>query len=375
MKTHFKLSEFTILLITVALLLLQFFIFTHSARANNLPSHAVVLQYHHVDTTTPQSTSISPEHFEAHLSLIESEGFNVKPLPWILDKLKSNQPLPAKTVAITFDDGYLSIYQNAFPLLKKRNYPFTVFISPKPLDDKWGESLTWDQVREMQSAGATIANHSYDHLHMLDRLHNESDEQWEKRVSDNIVHAQKRLKEELGEIEQILAYPYGEYNQALKTLVKSLGYIAFGQHSGPIGETSDFLALPRYPAAGIYSNINTIKTKLYTLPFTIEETLTKRSHVKKQTSAPLLSLAIKGSSDFYARQIQCYFMGSPIPTTVEKGDNIPKHLMQSKNIIHIRAQSEVALPMGRSRYNCTAPSKQSPYYYWYSQPWLTFENP
>src|SRR5690625_4169900 len=81
----------------------------------------VVLQYHHVSDTTPPSTSVTPELFEQHLDYLAAEGFHVASLPEIVAKLKKDEALPDKTVVLTFDDAYSSVYDIAFPLMKARN--------------------------------------------------------------------------------------------------------------------------------------------------------------------------------------------------------------------------------------------------------------
>lgn len=133
-------------------------------------SSAVILQYHHISADTPASTSTSPERFLEHLTLLEELGFEVKSLPWLIQQIQQKHPIRDKTAVITFDDGYLSIYEKAYPLLKKRNWPFTIFISPEPILKGFGDSLNWQQLKEMQANGATLTNHSFSHLHLLDRI-------------------------------------------------------------------------------------------------------------------------------------------------------------------------------------------------------------
>ena len=72
--------------------------------------NAVISVYHHVSASTPPSTSLSPEAFRAHLSFLAENNFTVLPLTQILTTLNDGDDLPDRTVAITFDDGYESIY-------------------------------------------------------------------------------------------------------------------------------------------------------------------------------------------------------------------------------------------------------------------------
>lgn len=131
----------------------------------NEPStdHAVVLVYHHVSEETPPSTSVSPEQFAAHLDFLAREGFNVWPLSRILEHLQNGRKLPARTVALTFDDAYRSVYTHALPMLRSRNFPFTIFVTTDYIDGKSRLYLSWEQLREMTSQGAEIGNHSLSH--------------------------------------------------------------------------------------------------------------------------------------------------------------------------------------------------------------------
>lgn len=334
---------------------------TAAIEDNTLRQHqAVILQYHHVSEDTPVSTSISPEKFTEHLNLIERLGFDVKPLQYVIENIQNNIPFDKKTLAITFDDGYDSIYLAAYPKLKSRNWPFTVFISPKAIDKSHGNTMTWEQLKEMDENGANIANHSWEHLHLLERLENESNEQWQTRILHDITHTQQYLETKLGPRLKYFAYPYGEFNEPLKQLLKNEGYIAFAQQSGAINAFSEFQALPRYPASGIYANPETLSTKINSLAFEIIQYTPEQQIRKANEAAPQLMLEVN-AEDVRHRQAQCYFAGQAVPTNTNIVDGI----------LTIQTQFDGVLPVGRSRYNCTAPSKKHNGYYWFSMPFIS----
>jgi len=83
----------------------------------------VVLQYHHIDENTPKSTSLSPKLFEQHLDYLQDNDYRVLSMSEFISSLAEPEESRAKSVVITFDDGYQSIYKNAFPLLKERKLP------------------------------------------------------------------------------------------------------------------------------------------------------------------------------------------------------------------------------------------------------------
>lgn len=327
------------------------------------PIHdAVIVQYHHVSETTPSSTSISPAGFAEHLQLIDDLGFQVLPLTDVIEGLRSGVGFKQKTLAITFDDGYDSIYTTGFPLLKERNWPFTIFVSPLAIDEQHGSSMTWENLIEMQKQGATIANHSQEHLHLLKKLENESQLDWKQRIKGDILTAQNRLVEKLGITNQYFAYPFGEFDESLKQLLSELNFISFSQQSGPINNSSDFQSLSRFPASGIYANPVTLRTKLNSLPFDIISVKPEQVIRSEQEAAPQLILTVNPDNVHY-QQTQCFYQGQAIDTTAQ--------LVEDTLIIQTQFNGPLAL--GRSRYNCTAPSKTSRQYYWYSMPFITID--
>lgn len=320
--------------------------------------HFNVLVYHHVATDTPASTTISPERFREHLTLLRDEGFNVIPIQQALDAVRGigSATLPEKAVVLTFDDAYANIHENGFPLLKEFNYPFTIFVATDPIDQGFTEMLSWEQLQEMQDWGATIANHTRDHDYLV--RHSPRDDAWLQSVRDNIQHAQERLETELtGDIPKLFAYPYGEYNSDLKQLMAEEGYIAFAQHSGGIYQHSDFHALPRFAAAGIYANPKTLLTKLNSHPMpvnydTVPDMLTF-------SSTPSMTIETTHPSDM-ARNLNCFVNGDWQDAEWEDEQ-------------HFTLSAAEPLGEGRHRFNCTAQARSGNFFYWYSQPWLILE--
>lgn len=326
---------------------------------------AVVLQYHHVSDTTPPSTSVTPERFKAHMNYLEEKGFQIVPVMTLVEKLQKGQSLPDKTVAITFDDAYDDVYLNAFPLLKARNWPFTIFVNTDPHDQKKSGFASWQALREMAAAGATIANHSTAHNHLLRLTEGETRAQWRERITGEILKAEERIKAETGQSHKLLAYPYGEYDKPLQQLVKSLGFVAFGQQSGPLREDDDLQALPRFPFGGNYGDAEDFATKVNTLPMPIAQLAFYRDMAKKDAQPDLVLppaqrpvLALQLNDERIAARVNCFASGQGAIEVKRDG----KELL-------VRANQP--LRAGRARYNCTASSGESGRFYWYTQQWLT----
>lgn len=320
----------------------------------NDQSSAVILLYHHVSAQTPASTSVSPEVFKEHMSYL-AEHFTVLPLPDVINALKNNQPLPDKTIAVTFDDGFENILSNGHEIMQALSLPYTIFINPGEIG-KQKSQLTWQQVKQMHEDGVDFANHTLDHLHMLNRLEGESESTWLDRVWQNVEEAEAQISEHTGESLKYLAYPFGEFNQRLAERVKQAGYIGFGQHSGGVGPISNFAALPRFPAAGPYASMKSLKVKMASLAMPVQSQSLQNPELATNKLEGSQSITVD-HQDVRLTQAACYFQGKSLPIDV-------KNNTLSYSLNH-------TLPVGRSRVNCTAPSASEPgRYYWYSQPFF-----
>ena len=321
----------------------------------NSEQSAVISVYHHVSTSTPASTSLSPEAFRAHLRFLAENDFTVLPVTEIIGELNRGGELPNKLVAITFDDGYESIYSTAFPLLQEFGFPFTVFISTGPIDRQQKGYMTWEQLALLRDAGVIIGNHGTEHKSML--------EQSLDQARADIRNAQSRITTELGPQPHLFAYPYGEYSNASKQLIAELGYIGFAQSSGATGPTTDQTALPRFPLAGIYAGLEGAALKYSTLAFDAE----MRAPDSAETSLSAPSATIRFGAGAYSRaRIACFDEGDPMTiawkSTAEGSDEATITTTQRER--------------GRRwNYVCTAPHRDQNRYFWFSQPWFDSSKP
>ncbi len=320
-------------------------------------THAVIFTYHHVGVSKHPPTNVTLEEFDTHLAFLNDAGYTIRPLTEIVTHIQSRQPLPPYTVAITFDDAYRSVYESAYPRLRSYSWPFTVFVNTDPVDKNLPAYITWQQMREMQQYGATFANHSASHEHLVGPNANETHSQWRARVTADINRAQQRLAEELGHAPLLFAYPYGEYSTELANLVEALGYVGLGQQSGAIGPFSDFRALPRFPVGGNYAAIGNFRIKAASLPMPVER-VTPWDPVRKSSTPPRLEVQLTPNAE--KENLACFVSGQGQVNVVWVSNSPPT----------FTTEAMAPLPLGRSRYNCTARAKQSGRYYWFSHPWL-----
>lgn len=224
----------------------------------------VVVMYHRIgEEATFASTSVSREQFEDHVTLLESGPYTVWPLEKLVDALRSGSAIPDRTVAITFDDAYRSVYETAWPRLRRAGFPFTVFVSTEAVDNRTERIMSWDQLREMAKAGVSIGNHTVSHLHMIgaSKAQNRAE----------IRKAQKRLEGRLGVTPTLFAYPYGEMSSAVREIVVAEGFrAAFGQHSGVSYSGEDPYFLPRFSLNYRYGDITRFRRLVNALPLPVD---------------------------------------------------------------------------------------------------------
>ncbi len=297
-------------------------------------SSAVVMLYHRFGEKTLPSTNITIAQFEAHIAELKSGGYTVLGLPEIVAAVRAGKPLPDRTVGISMDDAYLSIYTEAWPRLKKAGFPFTLFVATDPIDHKLGNYMSWDQVREMAAAGVTIGGHTVTHLHMPDR---------DKATNaDEIARADKRLEEMLGKRPEIFAYPYGESSLAVQKLARESGYVAaFGQHSGVIGSDGNLFDLPRFAMNEAYGEMSRFKLAVNALPLPVTD-VTPADPLVGAVNPPAMGFTVAG--DFKGLgQLACF--------TSHEGRTRLERLGERRFEMRVTT----AFPKGRTRLNCTLP--------------------
>lgn len=298
---------------------------------------AVVVMYHRFGESAYPSTNIKLEQFEGHLRELSKPEYSVLPIPEIVSRLKSGSPLPDRTVGISIDDAFLSVYQKAFPRLKKMGLPFTLFVATRPIDQNLKGYMSWDQIRELKKNGVTIGSQTNSHLHMAQA--SESDNRIDLQASNS------RFRAELGETPNIIAYPYGEYSLAVGRLSQEEGLITgFGQHSGVLHSEADMLYLPRWAMNENYGDIKRFKMAINALPLTIAEISPADPLLSAANNPPILGFTVKGPAAKKLSNLACY--------ASRQGKTRIERLGRR---VEIRLKAPFA--SGRARINCTMPTQ------------------
>lgn len=219
----------------------------HSGNQVRIP----ILIYHYIgNNPNPKdlardNLSVSPDKFEAQMEYLSEGGFNTLTLDKMYQALKTGSTLPPKSVILTFDDGYIDFYFNAYPILKKYGLSATVFI-PTALMNQ-GYYLSWDQIREMDSSGLiSFQSHSVSHADLPSLDHDQ--------LFFQLRESKKTLEQVLGKPVDFLAYPYGTSNSDVWQATKEVGYLAaLGTWYSDTLSEGVIYDLPRIKIAGEYS--------------------------------------------------------------------------------------------------------------------------
>ena len=178
-----------------------------------------ILCYHRFG---PRATklNVAPAAFEAQMEYLARNGYTVITLKRLARFLEGTEPLPAKTVAITIDDGYRSTYEIAYPILRKFGFPATVFLYTDFVGAS--DAMTWAQMKEMEASGLIdIQPHSKSHANLALRLPGETEAKYKERIKREVDMPVAVLRDRLGDGSFTYAYPYGDVNEWVVDLLTS----------------------------------------------------------------------------------------------------------------------------------------------------------
>ncbi len=301
---------------------------------------AVILMYHRFAEDEYPSTNIRLEQLDAHIEMLRSDDFNVVPLHEIIDAFESGTALPDRTVAITIDDAFRSIYEHAWPRFREAGFPFTVFVATELVDRGHANYMSWDQIRELHAAGVTIGNHSVSHPHMPDMDIVD--------VRREIVTAQNRFEQELGMRPDLFAYPYGEASGDIAELVRELGFRAsFGQHSAVAFPAHDRHYLPRFALNETFGGMDRFTLIANARPMIMSDVSPADPTLRTMNPPPFGFTLDESLVDAPGLNCFAYAGGGQIDLT-----------MQRLGPDRVEVRLAKAFPPGRARINCTMPADQ-----------------
>ena len=294
---------------------------------------AVILMYHRFGEGAYPSTNIRLDQFETHLAEIAAGGYRVLPVAEIAAALRAGRPLPDRTLGITIDDAFLSVYREAWPRLRAAGLPFTLFVATDPIDDGLADYMSWDQLREMAEAGVEIGHHGKTHLSLVNMP--------VSRLDAEIAEATARFEAELGRRPALFAYPFGEYSGAARDRIAGAGFdTAFGQQSGALHGGLDRFLLPRFPLNENFGEIERFRLVARALPLPVTEVTPADALLGP--NPPALGFSLDPALGD-APGLACYASAGPTPDLTRLGAR------------RVEVRFARPFPPGRTRVNCTMP--------------------
>ena len=251
--------------------------------------------YHRFNEGKYPSTNIQLNVFKQQLDIIKNEGIKfIHPKDF---KKSLYQDKNIRKILLTIDDGLLSFYENAWPILKEKKIPFILFVNTREVGSF--NYMNWDQIKELyNSPNVEIGNHSHSHEYLVDENR--------EIIKKDIIKSIQIFEKKLGNNSDFFSYPFGEFSIEFQNIIKELGFkYAFGQHSGVIDETKDFWGLPRFPINEKYGEIKRFKTLMKTLPLKYKNISPEDRYLLKSKNPPKIKIefhdGIKNLS-----QINCF---------------------------------------------------------------------
>ena len=269
--------------------------------------------------------------FLEHIDAIKNNGFEFYD-PKLFNE-KFNEPKKNKKILLTIDDAFLSFYENAWPILKKNEIPFILFVSTEPIGKRG--YMTWEQIKEVEKEEfAFIGNHSHSHEYLVKYDFNK----FKKDIDSSIEIFNKNI----GYNPTFFSYPFGEYSFVQEKYISSKFDFAFGQHSGIIDINKDRYELPRFPINEKYGDLERFSFILKLSPLEYKNIIPKDKYILQSDNPPNTIIEFFDEQKNLER-INCFS---------DEGDKWDKSKLKlTKNKLHIKFRDK--FNFRRGRINCS----------------------
>lgn len=319
-----------------------------SDREQHRKKEVVIFVYHRFGNNTYPSTNISLAAFDNHLDYLKTNNFTVLTFGAAVDYIHDpTQAYIEKVACITVDDGYKTFKSNALPILNKYGFKATVFINSESVGG--GAYMDWEALRQVNQEGIEIGNHSHSHAYFLNTPA-------DKRIGffkKDLQICQEEINTYLGFYPDIFAYPYGEFDLEMKSILKELGFKAAAAQNSGVMYQNDNYAIPRFPMAGPYVKMEGFieKANMKALRIISKE---PASFLLNDQNPPILKVAFDTAYADLSRH-NCFTSGKC-------------ETRLNGNTMTIQAAK--ALTGRRTLYTITAPSRKGNEWYWFSHLWI-----
>jgi len=253
-------------------------------------ANAHIFVYHRFADDRYQSANTTIKELTKQFDYFKQNNYKVVPLSQILDKLEKKEDIPDNWIALTIDDAYKSFYEHGLDIFKKYNYPFSLYVYVQATEKHYGDYMNWEQIKDASKYGE-IGLHSYSHP----RLQNLS----KKEIIDDTKKAFNTLYKNTNIKPTTYAYPYGEFNENVKAILKNNFSFKsiLNQNTGSITNKTDIYNIPRIALVGEVNINHKLRYKTFEANWIEPKTfpkdgILKRIHVKVDKKYKKLKLYI-----------------------------------------------------------------------------------
>ena len=206
----------------------------------------MILAYHRFETKVADSMAVTTSRFASQLDYLAEHHAAAIPLRSVVEALAAKRPLPSGVV-ITVDDGHRTVYTDMLPLVRRHRIPVTLFIYPSAISNA-AYAMTWPQLQELKDSGLfDIESHTYWHPNFKTEKRRLTPDAYEEFVRMQLGKPRQVLKTKLGTAADLLAWPFGIFDDDLMSHAAAAGYVAaFTLQARSVSPSDRLLALPRF---------------------------------------------------------------------------------------------------------------------------------
>jgi len=217
-------------------------------QAAAVSTDASILLYHRFGPVVHDEMTVRTDTFRGQVEYLKQHGYQVVPLRTVVSHLLGKGPAPPpRSVVITVDDGHASVFTEMLPIVREYKLPVTLFIYPSAISNA-SYAMKWDQLTTLYRTGLfDIQSHTYWHPNFKIERRRLSPAAYQSFVTMQLAKPRAVLKNRLGVDADMLAWPFGIYDDELITNARQAGYVsAFTLDRRPVTPREGMMALPRY---------------------------------------------------------------------------------------------------------------------------------
>jgi peptidoglycan/xylan/chitin deacetylase (PgdA/CDA1 family) len=207
-----------------------------------------ILVYHRFGPRVADSMTTTTRVFKEQLQWLKDHQYTVIPLRTLVNYLRGQgPPPPPKSVVITADDGHKTVFTEMLPIVRQYHIPVTLFIYPSAISNA-SYAMTWEQLKQLQQTGLfDLQGHTYWHPNFKKDKRKLKPAEFQKELHMQLWKSKAVLEKRFGTKVDLLAWPFGIYDDELEKAAAQAGYVAaFSIERHNATKSEKILAEPRY---------------------------------------------------------------------------------------------------------------------------------